>query len=180
MARLSIDELKQLVMDMASGCGLDPMVALVQIDRESVHFAESVVYGPRTGGDGEKGMAQFMEGTWRRFGSGQHNNAFDPVASMNAYCGYMLFLLNRFNWDYEKALQGYNGGEGNVDKGTVSSRAKNYAREVLAQAGAMGQNSTAGSPGAVGSSAASGQFPPLLIVAGVGFAGLILWAAFTD
>lgn len=173
-----MDELKQLVMDSANGCGLDPLVALVQMDRESAHFAPSVVYGPSTGTSGEKGMAQFMPDTWKRFGSGQHNNAYDPIESMNAYCGYMLFLLNRFGWNYEKALQGYNGGEGNVDRGTVSSRARNYASEVTAQADALrgsGQDSVL-----PGDRADSGQIPTGLIVAGAGFAALIIWAAFSD
>lgn len=178
MARLNEDQLKQLVMDSASACGLDPLVALVQIDRESAHFAPAVVYGPKTGADGEKGMAQFMPDTWKRFGSGQHNNAYDPVESMNAYCGYMLFLLNRFGWNYEKALQGYNGGEGNVDRNTVSARAKNYAREVIAQADALrGSGLDSVSPG---DRADSGQIPTGLIVAGAGLAALVAWAVFSD
>lgn len=178
MARLSTEELKQLVMDSASACGLDPFVALVQIDRESAHFAPAVVYGPKTGADGEKGMAQFMAETWKRFGSGQHNNAYDPVESMNAYCGYMLFLLDRFGWNYEKALQGYNGGEGNVDRNTVSARARGYASEVMAQAGALrGSGQGAGLPG---DRADSGQIPTGLIVAGAGLAALVAWAVFSD
>ena len=135
---MTADELKQFVMSYASGCGLDPAVALVQLDRESAHFAQAVVYGPTTGTSGEKGVAQFMPATWARFGSGPHNNAYDPALSMQAYCGYMSYLLGMFGGDYRKALQGYNGGEGNVQRGTVSTRARNYADEILAQAQSAG------------------------------------------
>lgn len=180
MAQLSTDELKQLVMDAASACGLDPAIALVQIDRESVHFAPSVVYGPRTGADGEKGMAQFMKATWDRFGSGPHDNAFDPIASMNAYCGYMTYLLGLFG-NYEKALQGYNGGEGNVQRGTVSARARLYASDVIAQAQTLAPSAGSGSPVAVSPGSGQGsEVPTGLIIAGIGLAGLVLWATLSD
>jgi hypothetical protein len=45
----------------------------------------------------------------------------------------MKYLLGLFG-DYERALQGYNGGEGNVQRGTVSASARRYASEVIAQA----------------------------------------------
>jgi len=127
---MTTQEIKQLVIDYAYGCGINPNVALAQINRES-GFDPTVV-----GADGELGIAQFMPGTWARFGQGAHSNAVDPVLALNAWCGYMQWLLNRYNYNYKLALQGYNGGEGHVDRGDVSSGAQAYASAILATAGA--------------------------------------------
>lgn len=125
---MTTEEIQNLVIDSASACGVDPTVAFYQIQRESG-------FNPNArGAAGEKGIAQFMPATWTRFGSGSHDNAFDPAQAMNAYCRYMTYLLGLFGRDYEKALQGYNGGEGNVQRGMVSARAQAYAQEVLSQA----------------------------------------------
>ena len=133
---MSKDEIKALTVDYAWGCGINPNIALAQINRES-RFNPGA-----NGSSGEKGIAQFMPGTWVRFGYGDFNNAYDPNYALDAWCAYMQWLLNRYGYNYEKALQGYNGGEGNVDRGTVSSGARTYAREVLAAAGsdASGEN----------------------------------------
>lgn len=134
---LSREQLAELVIDYAHGYGIDPNIALEQIKRESANFRPDVVYGPFVGGAGERGMSQFTPGTWARFGYGPHTNAYDPDYAMTAWGEYMKYLLNMFNWNHEKALQGYNGGEGNVQRGTVSTMARNYAREIMARAGQL-------------------------------------------
>src|SRR5262245_2596043 len=61
----------------------------------------------------------------------------------------MTYLLRMFGGDYWKALAGYNGGEGNVQRGTISSAARRYATEILAQAGrgsSQGSTNTGGVP----------------------------------
>jgi hypothetical protein len=112
-------------------------VAVAQHRRESANFRSDVVYGPFIGGAGERGMSQFTPGTWARFGSGHHTTAYDPDASLAAWAAYTGYLMRLFNGDYTKVLQGYNGGEGHVQRGTVSSAAQRYAREILAEAGQM-------------------------------------------
>jgi soluble lytic murein transglycosylase-like protein len=91
-------------------------------------------------------MSQFTPDTWARFGSGPHTNAYDPDQAMTAWGKYMTYLLNLFNWDYSKALTGYNGGEGHVlDPARYkppSAAALRYAREILAEAGQEPQNNT--------------------------------------
>jgi soluble lytic murein transglycosylase-like protein len=165
---MTTEEIQNLVIDSAQACGLDPTVAFYQIQRESG-------FNPNArGADGEKGIAQFMEGTWARFGEGSHDNAFDPAKSMAAYCRYMTYLLGLFN-DYEKALEGYNGGEGNVQKGTVSARARSYASEILSQARYTQNNIgpivvTGGQPGQSG-------LPTWLML---GFAALLVWVVVSD
>lgn len=154
MSQLTKAQLAQLVEDYAYGYGIDPAVALVQMQRESAYFRPDVVYGNFVGGSGERGMAQFTPDTWQRFGNGPHTNAYDPDYSLTAWGNYMSFLLNRYGYDYTKALQAYNGGEGNVDRGTVSQGAQKYAREILAKAG-MPQAS-----GSAGGGAGAGNPPP--------------------
>lgn len=122
-------ELQNLVIDYADAYSIDRAIALAQIQRESSFNPLAV------GSSGERGLGQFMPGTWARFGQGDFSNAFDPGYNLTAWGNYMQWLLNRYSWDYSKALMGYNGGEGNVDRGTVSSRARNYAASILAQAG---------------------------------------------
>lgn len=126
-------ELQNLVVDYAYGYGIDPQIALAQISQESGFNPNAV------GGSGERGLGQFMPGTWQRFGNGSFDNAFDPNYNLWAWGEYMTFLLNLFGWDYEKALIGYNGGEGHLTNpakyGGPSSRAINYAKTILANAG---------------------------------------------
>ncbi len=136
------DEIINFVKTMAQACGVDPTVAYYQLKRESIDFRSDVVFGPTTGGAGERGVAQFMKGTWARFGSGSFDNAFDLASSMAAYCAYMSYLLGLFGGDYSKALTGYNGGEGHLTDpkkhGPPSAAALRYASEVMAQVEASG------------------------------------------
>jgi len=127
---MATQDVRQSVIDYAYGCGINPNVALAQINRESGFNPAAI------GGDGERGIAQFMPGTWARFGYGPFENAHDVNLALDAWCAYMQFLLNRYNFNYKLALEGYNGGEGHVDNNTVSSQAQNYASSILAQAGA--------------------------------------------
>lgn len=135
--RYSREQLIDRIRQTANGIGFPPNVAVAQLARESANFKDSVVYGPTVGGSGEKGLAQFMPRTWARFGSGMHDNAYDPDASLAAWAAYTTYLASLFGNDLEKILQGYNGGEGNVLKGTVSANARRYASEILVQAGAQ-------------------------------------------
>lgn len=129
-------QLADLVVNYANRFGIDPNVALVQIKRESANFRPDVVYGPFKAAAGERGISQFTPGTWATWGNGPHTNAYVPENAMEAWGRFMTWLLNRYHGDYTKALQGYNGGPGHVDRGNVSSAAKRYASEILAAAGA--------------------------------------------
>jgi soluble lytic murein transglycosylase-like protein len=143
---LSREQLIALVQDYARSYGINPAIAVAQIRRESWNFRPDVVYGPYVAGAGERGMSQFTPGTWARFGSGPHTNAYDPDQAMTAWGKYMTYLLNLFGWDYGKALTGYNGGEGHLLNparfGPPSAAAQRYAQEILAEAGQEPQNNT--------------------------------------
>lgn len=129
-------ELQQLVIDYANGYGIDPQIALAQIQRESGFNPNAV------GRDGERGLAQILPSTWPQASQGAipWDQAFDPDYNLTAWGNYMQWLLDRYGWDYRKALQAYNGGPGNVDRGTVSQAARNYAAAILANAGKQNVN----------------------------------------
>ncbi len=122
-------ELQNLVMDYADAYSIDRGIALAQIQQESGFNPNAV------GSSGGRGLGQFMPGTWQRFGQGSFDNAFNPELNLTAWGAYMQWLLDRYGWDYSKALMGYNGGEGHVDRGDVSSAARSYAANILASAG---------------------------------------------
>jgi soluble lytic murein transglycosylase-like protein len=131
------DQIKQLVIDYAYGYGIEPAVAVEQIQRES-NFNPNAI-----GSSGERGLAQFMPGTWERFSDRPFDDAFDIDWNLTAWGNYMQYLLNLLNWDYSKALTGYNGGEGHIlnpDRyGAPSSAAQRYAREILTKAQTSGE-----------------------------------------
>lgn len=79
----------------------------------SISMAESRGNPNATSPVGAKGEFQFMPATAKRFGiAGQERNT--EVAAVGA-AKYLSFLLNEFG-DINKAIAGYNAGEGNVRK----------------------------------------------------------------
>ena len=181
---MTTDEIKALIVQRANACNIPANIALVQLARESANFNQTVIFGRYVGGSGERGIAQFTSGTWARFGSGPHDpNAYDINLSLDAWCAYMTYLLGLFGGDMTKALQGYNGGEGNVIRGTVSSAARNYAAQILAGAGFQAGSSGGGDGGPIvveptngnGEPEPTSAFPLLLLLG----AGALLLIVFT-
>ena len=130
----SREQIRGLVVDYAEGAGIDPRVALAQIERESGFNPEA------RGAAGERGLAQFLPAAWQRFGFGlSFDAAFDPDYNLAAWAEYMKYLLGLFDGDLERALVGYNGGEGHLLDparfGPPSAAARRYAREILSRAG---------------------------------------------
>jgi hypothetical protein len=91
---------------MGSKFGVDPNVLLLQALGES-GFRKNAV-SPK----GAEGFSQFMPGTAARFGV----NTSSIKDSIRGQAEYMGQLLSMFGGDYEKALAGYNAGEGKVLK----------------------------------------------------------------
>jgi len=123
------------VIDYAYGCQINPNLALAQINRESGFNPGAV------GSSGERGLAQFMPGTWQRFapqGIG-FDQAFDVDYNLSAWCSYMAYLSGLFSGDMRKVLIAYNGGEGHLldpgRYGAPSSAAIGYADSILAASG---------------------------------------------
>ena len=168
---MTTDEIKNLVVSKANQYGINPGIALAQIGRESS-------FNPRAvGSSGERGLGQFMAGTWARFGQGSFDNAFDPAMNLDAWGNYMVYLMGLFNGDYIKALTGYNGGEGHLTNpekyGPPSQAARNYAQAIYNQAGF-----TESSVVHLDQVTVSPEgFPIWLLIGGI---GLLVWFAFSD
>lgn len=95
--------------------------------QESGYWDPDVVSGKRVSSAGAKGVGQFMPSTAERFGI----NPLDPQQAIDAQARYM-----RKNYDllggWDKALAGYNWGEGNVQNKGLG-RAPAETRDYLAQ-----------------------------------------------
>lgn len=126
------DQIKQIVVAAAQKYGINPAIALAQIQAESN-------FNPNARSSaGAQGLAQFMPGTARQYGL---KNPFDPAQSMEAWGKYMSYLLKKFNFDYRLALAGYNAGEGNVTKykGVPPFKeTQNYVSKIMSNAGLNG------------------------------------------
>jgi soluble lytic murein transglycosylase-like protein len=168
---MTTDEIKQLVVSKANQYGINPGIAFAQIQRESS-------FNPRAVGPyGERGLAQFTQPTWADYGSGSFDNAFDPVANLDAWGKYMVALIALFNGDYFKALIGYNGGPGHltdpVRYGPPSAAAKAYAQAIYSRAG-FTQSSVVNLDQI---DVAPSDFPLWLLIGGI---GLLVWFALSD
>jgi len=132
---------KQRTIEVANQFGIDPAVAVAQIQQESGFntMAKSSA--------GAMGIAQFMPGTWATYGSG---DPYDGEASLQAWGRYMTKLLRQFGGRYDLALAGYNSGENrkeyaaaasegrtinwSVMPAGVQSQTKHYVESILAKA----------------------------------------------
>lgn len=167
----SAGEVAALIQAAAPSYGVPPSLALAVAQRES-----GLNQGAR-GSSGEIGVFQLMPGTAADLGV----DPSDLAANIQGGLSYLSQLYRQFG-DWGVALQAYNGGPGNVQRGTVSSAARSYSSAVLAAAGLDGSDLAASleSPGWLGTD--SGQAEDggsLSLVAGLALAavGLVVWAA---
>jgi hypothetical protein len=118
---------RQVASDMAKRYGVDPELFVSLVQRESGFDP-----GAR-GKDGEIGLTQIMSETGINPGYGvtpiQDRN--DPVDNLRFGAEYLGALIENYDGDVATALMAYNGGSGNVQKGTISDGAKKYATELM-------------------------------------------------
>ncbi len=133
-------ELENMLRAVARRYGIDERIAVAQIQQESGFRPNA------TSPAGAQGIAQFMPGTWARFGSG---SPYDPAAAFEAWGRLMSYLLRRYNNNYSLALAAYNAGEGNVAKYNgvpPFTETRNYVRIILANAGSVPSGSNSALP----------------------------------
>lgn len=99
-----------------------PSLALAVAQRES-GLNQSAV-----GTSGEIGVFQLMPGT----AAGLGVNPSDLNQNIDGGVRYLSQMYNQFG-SWRLALEAYNGGPGNVSRGTVSSAAQSYADAILGQ-----------------------------------------------
>lgn len=142
---ISQDEAKQLVIQYAGYCNIDPGVAVAQAQEES-NFHSGIQSGTAANPIA-RGLMQFTKDTWAQYGVGDWSNAFDPYHNLDAWCAYMTDLLTMFNGDYVKALTAYNGGPGHFTDpqtyGPPTAAAQKYGQTIAAAATGSGQDQTA-------------------------------------
>ena len=118
---------RRIATQMAERYGVDPEVYNRLIAKESG-------WDPKArGAAGEIGFSQIMKETGIKPGMGVTpiQDRSDPVENLRFGAEYLGALIGEFGGDYTKALQAYNGGLGNVQKGKVSSSAQSYASSLL-------------------------------------------------
>lgn len=129
MSEMTTAQIKNLAVQYARKYGIRPDVFLAQIFKES-SFNPTI-----TGKLGEKGLTQVLESTAKKPGYNvkpmDWNKGYDVHENLRFGAEYLAALLKRNNGDYYKALQAYNGGQGNVNKGNVSDAAKKYSTDIL-------------------------------------------------
>lgn len=76
---------------------------------------------------GARGIFQLMPDTAKDLGV----DSDDPLQNIQGGIKYLKQLSDKYNGDVTKTLQAYNGGMGNVDRGTISSDAQIYATDVM-------------------------------------------------
>jgi len=102
--------------------GVDPALAL------AVAQAESSFNPAAQGSAGEIGLFQLMPGTARDMGV---SDPWNIGSNIEGGIRYLRYLLDRYGGDETRALAAYNGGLGNMDRGTTSQQAWDYAGNVL-------------------------------------------------
>ncbi len=103
--------------------GVDPALALAVAQHESGFNPNA------TGTQGDAGVFQLMPGTAADLGV---TDPYDPLQNIQAGVVYLKQLLQQYGGDVTTALEAYNGGQGNVARGTVSAAAQAYPGQVMA------------------------------------------------
>jgi hypothetical protein len=156
--------ISQSITETAVQYGVDPQLALAVANKES--GLEQAARGT----SGEVGVFQLLPGTATDLGV----NPYDLAQNIQGGVRYLAQLLNRYG-DPAIALAAYNGGPGNMDRGTVSSAAWAYAQDILSRLGLTSSSSSTDDWTSSDQVPAAGDIPTGVIVAGaVAIGALIL------
>lgn len=117
----------KIIIEKANDNNVDPRILKQVLIQESSLDPNAVGDGGRS-----RGIAQFIDSTWADWGNGE--DRLNPIASIDAAARYLRWLVNRTG-DYEGALESYNGGIGNYERGTVSDAAEDYADKIISRSG---------------------------------------------
>lgn len=127
-----------IINKVAAETGVPPMLLAAVMNRESGGNPAAAGDATLPGGP-SIGLMQIRPDTARSPGFGMAGvdpaTLTDPEANIRFGAQYMKALYEANGRDWNKALQAYNGGQGNVQRGTVSPAAAEYAQTVQANAG---------------------------------------------
>lgn len=105
--KISIPEINNLVANHSAKAGIPSSLvkAVIQTESNYNQFAVSK--------KGAQGLMQIMPAMARNLGV---RNPFAADENIQGGVSLLRQLLEKYNWDYKKALAAYNAGEGAVDK----------------------------------------------------------------
>ncbi len=118
---------RRMAAQYAERYGVDPEIFTRLVAKESN-------WNPNAkGAAGEIGYTQIMAETGLNPGLGVTpiKDRSDPLDNLRFGAEYLGSLIEYYDGDYSKALMAYNGGMGNVDRGTVSKAAQSYAADLM-------------------------------------------------
>jgi soluble lytic murein transglycosylase-like protein len=124
-------ELDRIIFEAGEKQGVDPRFIHAVIWQESKYKVEARSHA------GAQGLMQLMPATAKRFGCHDVN---DPAENITAGTKYLSWLLKRYAGNVERALAGYNAGEGSVDKYDgipPYSETQNYVKIISKRYGKM-------------------------------------------
>ena len=119
---MTTQQIQAQIVATATQYGVDPTLALAVAQHESDFNPNAL------GSSGDAGIFQLLPSTAADLGV---TDVWDPVQNIQAGVQYLAQLLARYGGDVTTALQAYNGGMGNVDRGTVSAAAQAYPGVVM-------------------------------------------------
>ncbi|HDP80387.1 MAG TPA: lytic transglycosylase domain-containing protein, partial [Spirochaetes bacterium] len=122
---LGTDALRQMARETAISKGVPPGLVDAVISTESSYNPRAV--SPK----GAQGLMQLMPSVSSMMGV---ENPFSPGENLGAGVGLLKTLLDKYGWDYKKALAAYNAGEKAVDEhgGMPPYReTREYVRKVM-------------------------------------------------
>ena len=144
------DKYNSLFMFYAEQYGVEWLLLYYQAMAESAGDPDAL--NPRSMA---KGLAQFMDATWREWQDGTpgiqeappnvHLSPFDPEDAIRAQASYMAWLIKRHGGHCDTALAAYNWGTGNVkkalpddkyDRDKVPDETRNYVALIMRGYGA--------------------------------------------
>lgn len=104
---IAVSDINKLANSYARGAGVPGDLVTAVIRAESS-------YNPRAvSGKGARGLMQLMPAAGEAMGVRDY---FSPEENIRAGVGILRKLLDKYGWDYKKALAAYNAGENAVDE----------------------------------------------------------------
>jgi len=115
---VTTEEIQAAIQAEATRQGVNPALALAVAEHESSFNPNAL------GAAGDAGLFQLIPSTQRQYGV---TNPFDISQNIQGGVSLLRDLTAKYGDNLAAILQSYNGGEGNYDRGTVSTAARNYS-----------------------------------------------------
>jgi soluble lytic murein transglycosylase-like protein len=119
---MTTQEIQAYIVQIAQQYRVDPALALAVAQHESSFNPNA------TGAAGDAGIFQLIPSTAADLGV---TNSYDPTQNIQGGVLYLAQLLQQYDGNVTTALEAYNGGQGNVNRGTISTAAQAYPVDVL-------------------------------------------------